>query len=56
MGMYFTWSSDHEVSVTGAEGAKEGVIRHENRGTIAGGRQIMEGLVDHCKDFGFFSG
>lgn len=45
-------SGEHkEANVT--EGAK--AAGEEDKGVIAGGRQIMEGLVDHRKDFGFFS-
>lgn len=52
MGMCLALSCEHkEANVT--EGAK--AVGEEDKGLIAGGRQIMEGLVDHHKDFGFFS-
>ena len=45
------------VTGAGAGGeAKGAVIADEVRGAMAGGRQIMEGPVGHCKNSGFFSG
>lgn len=55
MGMCLVWSSEHKASVARAEGAKWRGIGDEARAAMAGGRQIMEGLVDHCKNFGFCS-
>lgn len=53
MGMCLIQSSEHkEASVAGPQGAKW-EMRTEGQWQ---GRQTMEGLVDHCRDFGFFSG
>lgn len=53
MGMHSAWSREHKVaSVIGAEVAEARVVG-DDRGAIAGGRKIMEGLVDCCKDWLF---
>lgn len=42
--------------VPGAVGAKGAITGDEVGGAMAGGRQITEGLADHCKNSGCFSG
>lgn len=39
--------------MSGAEGGKGGVTS-EDTDTMAGGKQLMDGLVDHCRNSGSF--
>lgn len=39
--------------MSGAEGAKGGVTG-EDTGAMAGGSQLMDGRVDHCRNSGSF--
>lgn len=53
MGMCLVWFSEYKVSVVRVEGVKWRGIGDEVRAVMVGGRQIMEGFVDYCKNFGF---